>query len=112
MNASDDDPRVRYVHAAAHHANQAAELSPGQPSPAVLWFASRSLESISRDAPQFVVQYKALWDALEEREIYMEKEQETAELKRMKKFNRYSCANMGCEIQADTGKMLSQCECS
>lgn len=111
MNASDEDLRVRYAHAAAHHANQAAELSSGQPSPAVLWFAKRSLEPISRNALQFAALYKAVWDALEQRESYTEKKQDKAEWKRMKNVNRYRCANVGCEIQANSGKKLARCEC-
>jgi hypothetical protein len=39
----------------------------------------------------------------------MEKEQGKAEVKRAKKANRYRCANVGCSVQANTGRMLAQC---
>jgi len=32
-----------------------------------------------------------------------------AEVKRAKRANRYRCANVGCSVQADTGRMLAQC---
>jgi hypothetical protein len=55
------------------------------------------------------VQYKAVWAALETRHKQMEEEQAKAEVKRAKRANRYRCANVGCSVQADTGRMLAQC---
>jgi hypothetical protein len=108
--ASDEDLRVRYLHAAAHHANQAVELASGRPSPAVLWFASETLQPVSHTALEFCMQYKAVWAAMQTRNKQIEKETGKAQKKMMKDVHRYSCANVECEIQADTGKMLSQCE--
>jgi hypothetical protein len=105
-----DELRKRYLHAAAHHANQAVELASGQACPAVLFFGARVLKPNSYKALEFCVQYKAVWAVLDEREKQMEQEQSKAEEKRMKRTNRYRCANAGCSVQADTGKMLSQCE--
>jgi len=102
--------RSRYLHAAAHHANLSVELSPGRvPCAAVLWFAKKTLEPLSHQAMELCVQYKAVWAALETRNKQMEEEQATAEVKRAKRANRYRCANVGCSVQADTGKMLAQC---
>jgi hypothetical protein len=105
-----DDLRKRYLHGAAYHANQAVQLASGQACPAVLFFGARILEPNSYKALEFCVQYKAVWAALDARQKEMEKEQSKAEEKRMKRANRYRCANVGCSVQADTGKMLSQCE--
>jgi hypothetical protein len=55
------------------------------------------------------VQYKAVWAALETRTKQTEKAQAKAEVKRAKNANRYRCANVGCSVQADMGKMLAQC---
>lgn len=107
--ASTNDFRKRYLHAAAHHANQAVELAAGEACPAVLFFGSRVLEPISHTALEFCVQYKPLWAALEKRYKQMEKEQGKAEQKKAKRANRYRCANIGCSVQADTGRMLSRC---
>ena len=72
-------------------------------------FGFRTLEPLSHKALELCVQYKAVWSALETRKKQMEEEQVKAEVKRAKKPNRYKCANVGCSVQADTGKMLSQC---
>ena len=59
---------------------------------------------------EFCMQYKPVWAAVERRHREMETERENAQVKRAKRANRYRCANVGCSVQADTGKMLSQCE--
>jgi hypothetical protein len=58
---------------------------------------------------ELCAQYKAVWAALETRNKQMEEEQAQAEVKRAKRANRYRCANVGCSVQADTGRMLAQC---
>ena len=58
---------------------------------------------------ELCAQYKAIWAALETRNKQMEEEQAKAEVKRAKRANRYRCANVGCSVQADTGRMLAQC---
>jgi hypothetical protein len=108
--ASTGDFRKRYLHAAAHHATQAVELAEGNGCPAVLFFGARILEPMSHTALELCLQYKPVWKALENRKKQMEKEHGAAEEKRAKRANRYRCANVGCGVQADTGKMLSQCE--
>ena len=40
----------------------------------------------------------------------MEKVEGRAEEKKLKRVDRYRCANAGCGVQADTRRMLSQCE--
>ena len=55
------------------------------------------------------MQYKAVWTAPETRNRRMEEEPAKAEVKRAKRADRYRCANVGCSIQADTGRMLAQC---
>jgi hypothetical protein len=98
------------MHAAAHHANRSIELSPGRvPSPAVLLFGYKILEPLSHTAVELCAQYKAVWAAMEKRSKQMEEEQGKAEFRRAKRANRHRCANVGCDIQSNTGKMLPQC---
>jgi len=58
---------------------------------------------------ELCVQYKAVWAALETRNKQMGEEHAKAEVKMAKRANRYRCANVGCSVQADTGRMLAQC---
>jgi len=109
VEASSNSIRARYIHAAAHHANQSVELSPPGPCPAVLFFAFKVFEPLSEKDLELCVQYKAVWRALEKRKEEIDREKGKTEQKRVKKPNRYRCANVGCEVQADTGKMLAQC---
>ncbi|KIM75569.1 hypothetical protein PILCRDRAFT_98888 [Piloderma croceum F 1598] len=89
--------RSCYLHAAAHHANLSIKLSPGQVlCAAVLWFGYKTLELLSHTVVEPCVQYKT-------------EEQAKAEVKRAKRANRYRCANVGCSVQADMGRMLAQC---
>lgn len=108
--SSNGQIRYRYIHAAAYHANEATNLVSGAALPAVLWFVSRTLEPLSYKLPEVLVQYKAVWAVLERRNKEVNKETAQAEKKRAKRSNRYICATVTCLIQADTGKMLSQCK--
>ncbi|KAG5721443.1 hypothetical protein E4T56_gene13187 [Termitomyces sp. T112] len=100
--------RARYVHAAAHHANESVRLA-GKSFSAVLWFASQTLEPLSKQTADLCVQYKGVWDAYEKRTEEISRDTAQAEKKRAKKSNRYVCAAVNCLIQADKGKLLSQC---
>lgn len=117
VSASHVELRSRYVFAACHHANIAASLcrrvSPkGAPaSPAVLWFMSRVFNHVSKSAPELYYFFKDAQRAFEDRHAQLAREEEKMEVRRLKNPNRYRCANVGCVIEADTGKMLSRCEC-
>jgi hypothetical protein len=67
------------------------------------------LEPLSHNMTELCVQYKAIWEAMGTSDEQMVKVPAKAGLNRAKKHNRYRCANVGCGIRADTGKMLAQC---
>ncbi|KAI4520163.1 hypothetical protein K525DRAFT_204344 [Schizophyllum commune Loenen D] len=108
---------IRYMLAASHHAEHALRLAqevspPGHnASGAVLYF----LMYLFRDnaeklvIPELLVHYKTCWDAIQTRLAQVNKESGKMQVKRMKQPNRYRCANPGCGIVADKGKMLMQC---
>ncbi|KIK71457.1 hypothetical protein GYMLUDRAFT_149645 [Collybiopsis luxurians FD-317 M1] len=110
------DVRARYMFAASYHADEAIRLvSENTPvvlaSPNVLCFASRNFEPLTSalQVPELLVHFKWVVKATDQRTLYMKLEQQAAEKKMMKRPNRYRCANVGCGIESDTGKMLSQC---
>ncbi|KAG6900237.1 hypothetical protein C0993_001056 [Termitomyces sp. T159_Od127] len=98
---------MRYIHAAAHHANESVRLA-GKSFCAVLWFASKILEPLSKQSLDLRVQYQAVWDAYNKRNEEIDRDTAQAEKKRAKKSNRYVCAAVECLIQADKGKLLFQ----
>ncbi|KAF8075045.1 hypothetical protein FPV67DRAFT_1475810 [Lyophyllum atratum] len=99
----------RYLHAAAHHANESALLLNGDASPAILAFAMYTLEPHSHQVLELLAQYKAVWAALEKRRKDIEKDQQKAAKKRAKTANKYTCAAVDCVIQSDKKMMLAQC---
>ncbi|KAE9408264.1 hypothetical protein BT96DRAFT_970906 [Gymnopus androsaceus JB14] len=108
--------RARYLFAAAYHADESIRLaSEGNPissaSPAALIFYRNSFEPMTRDlkVPELLYHFKWISKASQERQAFMKLQKEAAERKMMGKPNRYRCANVGCGIEADRGKMLSQC---
>ncbi|KAF8959771.1 hypothetical protein BDZ97DRAFT_1922743 [Flammula alnicola] len=115
VQASLTDFRSRYLLAASHHANLAAALCrrvtpPGtHSSAAVLWFMKNVFQRQAADCPQLYVFYKDAMRALDERDAQLKGSREKMQQKRLKNPNRYRCAAVGCGVQADTGKMLSQC---
>jgi hypothetical protein len=56
------------------------------------------------------VQFKRCFQVLKARRKQVGSKELRAETKRLKQPNRYRCANPGCGIIADHGKMLSNCE--
>ncbi|KAF8162603.1 hypothetical protein B0H34DRAFT_650049 [Crassisporium funariophilum] len=115
VSSGASDFRARYMFAAFHHANIAAALClrvspPGaHSSPAVLWFMSRVFEPQSHNVPEVYMWFQDAIKAWEFRKAQMEAGREEMEQRRLKSPNRYSCAAVGCGIEADSGKMLSQC---
>ncbi|THU99711.1 hypothetical protein K435DRAFT_776905 [Dendrothele bispora CBS 962.96] len=100
---------IRYLLAAAYHADQAVTLAHGNASPAVLFFGLNLMKPAAEKVLQLYAQFKNVWSAVDKRNEEIEKERIHAQTKRMEKPNRYRCANVGCLIQTDTGKMLRQC---
>ncbi|KAG6915691.1 hypothetical protein DXG01_010419 [Tephrocybe rancida] len=88
MSSASTDIRSRYLHAAAHHANECVRLS-GKSFSAVLWFASKLLEPMSHQVPDLNVQYKGVWNAFKKRDEEINRDTSQAEKKRAKKSNRY-----------------------
>ncbi|RDB23588.1 hypothetical protein Hypma_009049 [Hypsizygus marmoreus] len=107
--SSTDSLYYRYLHAAAHHANESALLSNGDVSASILFFAMYTLEPRSHQVLELCVQYKAVWAALEKRKKEIEKQKGMTERKRAQDANRYICAAVNCYIQGDKGAMLKQC---
>ncbi|KAJ7645819.1 hypothetical protein B0H17DRAFT_1215856 [Mycena rosella] len=105
----DGQSAARYVHAAAHSADEAVRLASGLSSPAVLFFARHVLEKHASVAVELYAQYKHVWEAKDRREAEMAKANNKATLKRMKQPNRYMCANVDCPVSSDSGHMLQQC---
>ncbi|RDB30555.1 hypothetical protein Hypma_007147 [Hypsizygus marmoreus] len=105
----DQKLRFRYLHAATHHANQAAILSPGCSADA-LNFVGSTIKTLADAEPSLRLQYREVWAALERRKDAMQKERGKMEKKMAKRTNRYLCAAVNCVIQADTGRMLARCE--
>ncbi|KAG5637123.1 hypothetical protein H0H81_005716 [Sphagnurus paluster] len=103
--------RDRYFYTAAYHAECAAQLAdPSAPFPAVLSFLSDVLvPQNSGINSSLMVQYSGLLAAFQKREEEIKSENAHLERKRRKRANRYVCAAVECFVQADTGKMLSQC---
>ncbi|KAJ7471808.1 hypothetical protein FB451DRAFT_308275 [Mycena latifolia] len=104
-----DTAPSRYIHAAAHSADEAVRLADGVSSPAVLFFALHVLEEIARETVELRAQYKHVWKAKEKRDLEIAEANRKATHKRMKQPNRYMCANVGCPVSADSGRMLSKC---
>ncbi|KAF7985509.1 hypothetical protein HWV62_3721 [Athelia sp. TMB] len=106
----DGSIRARYLHAAAYHADQSAALTQplGGSAPAVLYFGREVLDPMSHKVPELLLQYKSLWAALKFREAEMAADNAKGQERRRKQPSRYRCANVGCQIMADTGKMFKQ----
>ncbi|KAJ6602526.1 hypothetical protein DFH09DRAFT_1019685 [Mycena vulgaris] len=104
-----DSIPARYLHAAAHSADEAVRLASGVPSPAVLFFALYVLEKQASHAVELSFQYEHVWKAKHMRELEIAEADNKATLKRMKQPNRYVCANVDCSVSSNSGRMLSQC---
>ncbi|RDB23855.1 hypothetical protein Hypma_009034 [Hypsizygus marmoreus] len=102
----------RYIHASAHHANAAICLRREDPCPAVLGYAERTLDRVTNEiteGAEMRLQYKELWAVHFQHQEKMEQKKTEVAKKRAKKANRYTCAAVGCLVQADKGHMLSRC---
>jgi hypothetical protein len=102
---------------ASHHANLSARLSrrvtPNAALPApssVLWFMNTFFEPLSQKSPELFLFYKDGVTAMDERKKQVESGRKKMQQKRMKTPNRYRCAAVGCGVEADSGKMLSNCQ--
>ncbi|KAG5647434.1 hypothetical protein DXG03_009364 [Asterophora parasitica] len=84
ISAGEDTIYSRYLHAAAHHANEATLLVNSDVCSAVLRFTLYFLEPHSHQVVELCVQYKAVWAALKKRQEEIEKDTQKAELKRAK----------------------------
>ncbi|KAJ3715771.1 hypothetical protein C8R42DRAFT_725575 [Lentinula raphanica] len=112
------DVRARYVFAGTYHADEAVRIA-SQASPnnkllasaKVLVFATNTVKPLTDDlkCPELLIHFKWVVKAMDGRANFMKLEQLAVEKKKMKNPNRYRCANVGCGIEADTGKMLAQC---
>ncbi|KAF5328921.1 hypothetical protein D9758_016823 [Tetrapyrgos nigripes] len=102
---------IRYLFSACHHADQAIILAGGKAAPAVLMFGTQVMRHSAENKGVFQLycQYKNVWDAIEKRDKEVQQERNEAQKKRMAKPNRYRCANVGCLVQSNSGKMLAQC---
>ncbi|PPQ92421.1 hypothetical protein CVT25_008642 [Psilocybe cyanescens] len=115
LESNDGGIHPRCAFAAAHHCNIAAQLcldvspSGARASPAVLWFMSKTFKNLSEDVPEMYYWYKDAIHALEVREKQYGENRKKMAKKRLKNTVRYRCAALGCDIEADTGAMLSRC---
>jgi hypothetical protein len=105
----------RYMFAASHHANKAVTLaksiSPKDVfTPIVLLFGANCFTELSKMAPELLFWYADLQYAIVTRNKQMETATKKETKKRLERPNRYRCANPGCGIEADKGKMLPKCE--
>jgi hypothetical protein len=102
--------------AAAHHANLAVRLgqrivaSELPASGEVLFFVKNTLEPFSRNHPEVPLFYKDVWKAFKLRAAHIAGATTKLEQKRFRNPLRYRCALVGCGVEADKGKMLSQCK--
>ncbi|KAJ7281598.1 hypothetical protein C8J57DRAFT_1219466 [Mycena rebaudengoi] len=106
---SSESAPIRYIHAAAHSADEAVRLASDISSPNVLFFARHVLERHATTVVELWAQYKHVWKAKDQREQEMAQADNKAILKRMQQPNRYMCANVGCPVSSDSGHMLRQC---
>jgi hypothetical protein len=108
--------RNRYLFAAAHHSNAAARLcsrlssAADCGSPAVLWFMNKVFKLFVPQVPELKHWYKDAIRVFEAREVTYNRGTNKMAKKRIKNPIRYRCAAPGCDIEADTGSMLSSCE--
>ena len=107
---------MRYLFHASHHANQAAglgiKIAPKGAGgiPEILNFGRRSFEEFAKERSEMLYWWKDIVKALKIRDKQVDKFSSKMAVKRMKNPNRYRCANVGCGIIADKGKMLPKCE--
>lgn len=71
---------------------------------------SRVFEDQTKDIPHFPLLYKDAVKAVQRRTAEVAQESSKMEQKRLQHPHRYRCAAVGCEVLADSGKMLSRCE--
>jgi hypothetical protein len=107
--------RARYLHAAAHHANEAARLGrgisrKGHAAPSVLFFTKHVLLKFTEMAPEFYALYGDAMAVEKEATERFTKSTAKEQTKRLNDPNRYKCANPQCGISANHGKLLPQCK--
>lgn len=110
--------RLRYLFAAAHHCNVAAQLCarvyPGPEaiaSPSVLVFMNSTFRQLSETLFELNIWCKDGIRAKDKRDAQISKGTKKMARRRLENPLRYSCAAPGCPIQTDTGAMFSRCKC-
>ncbi|ESK95284.1 hypothetical protein Moror_3957 [Moniliophthora roreri MCA 2997] len=105
------DLRTRNIFFTAHHANQSLIYSDGHVSPSLLHFAEAELQKRVQmgELPVLSHMYELVWKARKKRQEELEVERAMAQKKRLVAPNRYRCAAVGCDVEANRGKVLSQC---
>lgn len=73
-------------------------------------FGFGTMERMSKQAPELLVQYKSLWDAIERRKVEIAAKDSKGQEKRRKEPSRYRCGNVSCQIMGDKGKMMARCK--
>lgn len=108
-----EELRGRYLYGAMHHANKAIQYSRplcvlGHSIPTVAWQTRHLFRPMSERVVELNFFYNNIWQAEREAEERIQRDSE-ANILRMKNPLRYKCANYGCGIEADRGKMLQKC---
>ncbi|KAJ3818062.1 hypothetical protein F5880DRAFT_1754890 [Lentinula raphanica] len=113
------DVDSRDISAAIYHADEAVRIASQNDHGShrlvatanVILFARTTVEPLINrlKVPELLIHFKWIVKALKQRNATTRLERLAVERKMMKKPNRYRCANVDCEIEADTGKMLYQC---
>ncbi|KAH6904858.1 hypothetical protein BKA70DRAFT_1294005 [Coprinopsis sp. MPI-PUGE-AT-0042] len=108
--------RLRYLFAARHHCNLAAQLcarvypdAEARASPNVLMFMNTTFKTLSETCIELNMWCKDGIRAMEQREAQMSRGTKKMAKRRLKNPLRYMCAASGCSIQTDTGTMFSRC---
>lgn len=111
--------RTRYLLAICHHANRSAEFC-GRASPpgalssktvleAACIMDTTRLEQNDLKLPSVCPAYPFLSQAHQAQEVHENKSRLQWQKKRAKNLNGYRCASEFCDIETDSGYMLSQC---
>uniref|UniRef100_A0A0W0EZV8 Uncharacterized protein n=1 Tax=Moniliophthora roreri TaxID=221103 RepID=A0A0W0EZV8_MONRR len=101
------DLRTRNIFFTAHHANQSLIYSDGHVSPSLLHFAEAELQKRVQmgELPVLSHMYELVWKARKKRQEELEVERAMAQKKRLVAPNRYRCAAVGCDVEANRGKV-------
>ncbi|PPQ96785.1 hypothetical protein CVT26_006196 [Gymnopilus dilepis] len=106
--------RSRYLFEACHHANMAASIArrilpPGADAPQVILKLMAYITPHWDKVSELNAFYHDAWMASEDKNDQVYSKVKKVQRKRLKNPNRYRCANVGCGIEANFGKLLSRC---